>query len=104
RRRNTRSKRDWSSDVCSSDLYRNGLVARAVSEASGIPWLFEVRGLMEQTWIASHRSAEGRATAERSEKVRRIIATESGLARGAPAVVTLSRTMAAVLEKRGVAP
>src|SRR5699024_11598368 len=83
RRRNTRSKRDWSSDVCSSDLYRNGLVARAVSEASGIPWLFEVRGLMEQTWIASHRSAEGRATAERSEKVRRIIATESGLAREA---------------------
>src|SRR5699024_8756696 len=84
--------------------YRNGLVARAVSEASGIPWLFEVRGLMEQTWIASHRTEEGRAAAGRSEKVRRIVATESGLAREAPAVVTLSRTMADVLEDRGVLP
>lgn len=82
--------------------YRNGLVAQAVSEATGIPWLFEVRGLMEQTWIASHRGEEGRTAAEHSEKVRRIIAAESGLAREASAVVTLSRTMADVLEARGV--
>src|SRR5207249_7973913 len=27
RRRHTRSKRDWSSDVCSSDLIRNGKVS-----------------------------------------------------------------------------
>ncbi|GAA4518364.1 glycosyltransferase family 4 protein [Brachybacterium paraconglomeratum] len=82
--------------------YRNGLVAQAVSEASGIPWMFEVRGLMEQTWIASHRGVEARTEAEQSEKVRRIIATESGLAREAGAVVTLSRTMAGALEERGV--
>lgn len=82
--------------------YRNGLVAQAVSEASGIPWVFEVRGLMEQTWIASHRGEAARTAAEQSEKVRRIVATESGLAREAGAVVTLSRTMAEVLEDRGV--
>lgn len=82
--------------------YRNGLVAQAVSEATGIPWMFEVRGLMEQTWIASHRGEDARAAAERSEKVRRIIATESGLARDAAAVVTLSRTMGNVLQERGV--
>ena len=40
--------------------------------------------------------------AEHSEKVRRIIAAESGLAREAAAVVTLSRSMADVLEDRGV--
>lgn len=82
--------------------YRNGLVAQAVSEASGIPWMFEVRGLMEQTWIASHRGEAARTAAEQSEKVRRIIETESGLAREAAAVVTLSRTMADVLQDRGV--
>ena len=65
--------------------YRNGLVAQSVSEATGIPWMFEVRGLMEQTWIASHRGEDARAAAEHSEKVRRIIATESSLARDAAA-------------------
>lgn len=82
--------------------YRNALVAQAVSAATGIPWVFEVRGLMEQTWIASHRLDETRAAAASSEKVRSIIATESGLAKEAAAVVTLSRTMADVLENRGV--
>src|SRR5699024_11692378 len=33
RRRHTRSKRDWSSDVCSSDL---GLVDRVVAEVEGV--------------------------------------------------------------------
>src|SRR5699024_10824861 len=28
--------------------YHNALVAQAVSEATGLPWVFEVRGLMEQ--------------------------------------------------------
>src|SRR5699024_710993 len=31
RRRHTRSKRDWSSDVCSSDLMMNGLLLTAIS-------------------------------------------------------------------------
>lgn len=82
--------------------YRNALVAQAVSAATGIPWIFEVRGLMEQTWIASHRSEATRAVAARSEKVRRIIEAEASLAREAGAVVTLSDTMAEVLEERGV--
>ena len=82
--------------------YRNALVAQAVSEATGIPWLFEVRGLMEQTWIASHRIEELRQVAADSEKVRRIVEQESGLAREAGAVVTLSRTMAETLNDRGV--
>lgn len=82
--------------------YRNALVAQAVSAATGIPWIFEVRGLMEQTWIASHRSEETRAVAARSEKVRRIAEAEASLAREAGAIVTLSRTMADVLVERGV--
>ncbi|HLR44062.1 MAG TPA: glycosyltransferase, partial [Brevibacterium sp.] len=82
--------------------FRNALVAQAVSAATGIPWVLEVRGLLEKTWIASHRSPEGRARAAESEKVARIAAAEARLARQAGAVVTLSRTMAEVLRDRGV--
>lgn len=82
--------------------YRNALVAQAVSAATGIPWVFEVRGLMEQTWVASHRSEGSRAAAAHSEKVALIQAAERRLALSADAVVTLSRTMADVLEARGI--
>lgn len=82
--------------------YRNALVAQAVGVAAGIPWIFEVRGLMEQTWIASHRTDATRSLAARSEKVRRIIQSEASLACEASAVVTLSRTMADVLVDRGI--
>ncbi|MGO1629442.1 MAG: glycosyltransferase [Microbacterium sp.] len=82
--------------------YRNALVAQAVSAATGVPWVFEVRGLMEMTWTASRRDAASQGNADLSEKVERIVAAESSLARDACAVVTLSRTMANVLVDRGV--
>ncbi|PWH06448.1 glycosyl transferase family 1 [Brachybacterium endophyticum] len=84
--------------------YRNALVAQAVSEATGIPWVFEVRGLMEQTWIASHSTAENRRRAAESEKAQLVAAREAELARQADQVVTLSRTMADELARRGVDP
>lgn len=84
--------------------YRNALVAQAVSAATGIPWILEVRGLMEKTWVASHPTAAARQHAEESEKVLLIESKESSLARTASAVVTLSRTMADELERRGVDP
>lgn len=82
--------------------YLNALVAQAVSDATGIPWVFEVRGLMEKTWVASHTTDEGREAATASEKHRLITATEGELARDAGAVVTLSTTMADELVSRGV--
>ncbi|MGP9707015.1 glycosyltransferase [Brachybacterium sp. AOP24-D1-21] len=82
--------------------YRNALVAQAVSAATGIPWVLEVRGLMEQTWISSRRTEHARVEAERSEKVRLVREREGELARSAAAVVTLSSTMAEQLVERGV--
>lgn len=84
--------------------YRNALVAQAVSEATGIPWVLEVRGLMEQTWIASRHTEQARAAAETSEKVSLVRAREGELAAAASAVVTLSATMAEQLVERGVDP
>lgn len=82
--------------------YLNALVAQAISDATGLPWVFEVRGLMEQTWVASHRSGHARDAATASEKHRLIAAKEGEQARDADAVITLSRTMADELAFRGV--
>lgn len=82
--------------------YQNALVAQAVSDATGLPWVFEVRGLMEKTWVASRRSPAGKAEAETSQKHAMIAAQEAALASAASSVVTLSRTMADELVSRGV--
>src|SRR5690606_26311451 len=38
-RRHTRFSRDWSSDVCSSDLWQNPTVVNNVESISSIPWI-----------------------------------------------------------------
>jgi hypothetical protein len=38
--------------------YENGIVARAVSRATGIPWVYETRGEMEKTWLSRRRLAD----------------------------------------------
>lgn len=82
--------------------YLTALVAQAVSRATGIPWVLEFRGFMEQTWVASHHTDESRDAARRSEKALLIARREAELAEAADAVVTLSRTMADELVSRGV--
>ena len=82
--------------------YTNALVTRAVSDLTGIPWVFEVRGLMEQTWAAAKPTAQARAAALDSQRARLIAGLEGALARQADAVVTLSATMRDELVDRGV--
>lgn len=82
--------------------YQNALVAQAVSDATGLPWVFEVRGLMEKTWVASHKNEASRLEAASSERHDSIAAKEGEQARDADAVVTLSATMADELTSRGV--
>lgn len=84
--------------------YHNALVAQAVAAATGLPWVLEVRGLMEKTWIASRPSPSARHEAASSEKARLVSAREAELASCADAVVTLSSTMVAELTARGVDP
>lgn len=83
--------------------YYNAMVAQAVAEATGLPWILEVRGLMEKTWVASQPTAEGRSAAASSEKAGLVAACEAELATSADAVVTLSQTMVDELSDRGVA-
>src|SRR5699024_9948121 len=82
--------------------YQTALVARAVSAATGVPWVLEVRGLMEKTWIASHADDQEQRRAAASEKARTVALREAELASAAGTVVTLSDTMVAELADRGI--
>ncbi|EYT54171.1 glycosyltransferase family 4 protein [Kocuria sp. UCD-OTCP] len=68
----------------------NALVTSAVAEAIGIPWVYEVRGQLADTW-ASSRPAEVTA----SERYRLFTAREAEMLRAADDVVTLGREMSA---------
>lgn len=66
----------------------NGIVVRAVAQALGIPWVYEVRGQLADTW-ASTRGPEAR----NSERYRLFTECEASLMRSAPAVATLGENM-----------
>ncbi|VEI50395.1 glycosyltransferase family 4 protein [Kocuria rosea] len=66
----------------------NALVTSAVAEALGIPWVYEVRGQLADTW-ASSRPAE----VTDSERYELFIAREAEMFRAADDVVTLGRAM-----------
>jgi glycosyltransferase involved in cell wall biosynthesis len=77
----------------------NGLVVRAVAEALGIPWVYEVRGQLADTWAAT-RAPEART----SEKYRLFQARETDVMRAADLVVTLGDVMKANIVAAGIAP
>ena len=75
----------------------NGLVVRAVAEALGIPWVYEVRGQLADTWAATHG-----AHARDSEKYRLFRERESAVMRDADLVVTLGHAMKANIVAAGI--
>ena len=77
----------------------NAAVTEAVAEAVGIPWVYEVRGHLADTW-ASARGPEALG----SERYRAFRAREADAVRRADGVVTLAATMRARLVEDGVDP
>ena len=77
----------------------NGTAARASSTALGIPFLYEVRGFLEDSWASRHG---GDARAQRTERYRWSRARETEVMLAADGVVTLSKTMATEIIARGV--
>ncbi|MGM1028358.1 MAG: glycosyltransferase [Actinomycetota bacterium] len=82
--------------------YPNAIVVREVAEALGIPWAYEVRGMLEQTWVAGLGSDAARARALASERYRLTREREAELATAADAVFTLASSMRDDLTARGV--
>nr|WP_231707567.1 glycosyltransferase family 4 protein [Arthrobacter sp. zg-Y919] len=75
----------------------NGLVTAAVAEALGIPWIYEVRGQLADTW-ASTRPAE----AKQSERYRLFREREAEVMCRAALVPTLGTVMAGEIAASGV--
>ncbi len=82
--------------------YTNGLVARAAARELGVPWVYEVRGLLEETWVASRPAGAQQEHAAQSEKYRMLRDRETELAMAADHIFTLSETLRDELVARGV--
>ncbi|MET4059737.1 glycosyltransferase involved in cell wall biosynthesis [Arthrobacter sp. UYP6] len=70
----------------------NALVVSAVAEALGIPWVYEVRGLLAETWASERPEA-----ARQSERHLRFWQREHEATKGADAVITLGHAMGAAI-------
>jgi len=81
--------------------YVNALVTQAVARSYGLPWVYEMRGVLECTWVAS-RPPSQEAEALSSERFTLLRAKEAEMARQADAVVVLSRVQSEDLADRGV--
>lgn len=77
--------------------YVNGAVVKAVAESLGIPWVYEVRGQLADTWAAS-RGAE----AVHSERYKMFKAREARIMQAADLVVTLGNEMKSAICAAGV--
>lgn len=81
--------------------YSNALITEAAARALGIPWVYEARGEMESTWLAS-RPEWAQREAQESQRYRLMRAKETEMATRADAVVVLSNVQRMSLIERGV--
>ncbi|ASN21343.1 glycosyltransferase family 4 protein [Arthrobacter sp. YN] len=75
----------------------NGVVAREVASALDVPWVYEVRGQLADTW-ASTRGDEARC----SERYQLFVEREAEIMRSADLVVTLGEAMKSNIVASGV--
>lgn len=80
--------------------FTNGLAAHAAATTLGLPWIYEVRGSLEDTWASSRGEYE--VEARRSERFRLFRERESQVASAADHVITLGQSMAEELVGRGI--
>lgn len=86
--------------------FENALAAEEAARALGIPWIYEVRGEPELTWLSRFDSRDPMEvmTASDSSYFQGRRAQETALAMRADAVVALSQVSADQLAQRGVDP
>jgi len=77
--------------------YVNAVVARAVAQAVGIPWVYEVRGQLADTWASTRGAA-----AKESGRYRLFQEREAEVMRDANLVVTLGVAMKANIVAAGI--
>ncbi|MGP5048346.1 glycosyltransferase [Glutamicibacter ardleyensis] len=77
--------------------FSNALAVKAVSEATGIPWVYEVRGQLADTWLSTRPES-----AENSERYKLFREREAYVAKSADHVITLGDQMKENLTSVGV--
>lgn len=77
--------------------FSNALAVKAVSEATGIPWVYEVRGQLADTWLSSRPS-----DSMESERYRLFMEREASAALNADHVFTLGDAMKQNLVLAGI--
>lgn len=82
--------------------YQNALIAHSLAQALKVPWIYEVRGVMEETWISSKKTDQARTQAENSERFALLRARETQMCHLADHIITLSQTMKDTLVARGI--
>lgn len=82
--------------------YVNGLATGAAARSVGMRWVYEVRGVLEETWAAAGSSPAERSARRSSRRFELMRAKEIEVATAADAVVTLGETMRAHLVENGV--
>lgn len=73
--------------------YVNGLATGAAARAVGLPWVYEVRGVLEETWAAAGATAAERRARRASQRFALMRSKEIEVASAADAVITLGETM-----------
>jgi glycosyltransferase involved in cell wall biosynthesis len=81
--------------------YSNALTAIALRDAFGLPYVYEVRGFWEDTWLSRHEATAGLQSSERYRLSREL---EAHCMRSADLVVTLGEAMRDEIIDRGVQP
>ena len=79
--------------------FTNALAVMSVARAYGIPWVYEVRGQLADTWASTRPDA-----AKNSERYKMFKEREAFVASHADLVVTLGEAMKAELVSQGIAP
>lgn len=82
--------------------YVNGLVTGAAARAVGLPWVYEVRGVLEETWAAAGSTPADRIARRESQRFAMMRSKEIEVATAADAVITLGETMREHLIAGGV--
>ncbi|AZA12528.1 glycosyltransferase family 4 protein [Corynebacterium choanae] len=87
--------------IHSTTDYQRGLPALAVARALELPFIYEMRGQREQTWLTQFAAPEADRAAA-SWQYQALRAAETRLAAAADAVIVLSAVQAETLAKRGI--
>lgn len=82
--------------------FKNAIVVSRAAEALAVPWIYEIRGELENTWL-SRQPVGLQKEAQQSEFYRLARNQETSYAQAANSVVTLSEISKEQLVKRGVA-